>query len=276
MDLYEKFEALKNYIRELESVAVAFSGGVDSTFLLKTAAEVLGDNVTAITARSYLFPKREMREAYDFCITEGIRHIEFDARQLDIEGFCKNPPNRCYICKKDLFGKIMQIAKDNNIKNIIEGSNADDVGDYRPGMQAIKELGIKSPLKYAGLKKDEIRALSKEMGLATWKKPSLACLATRFEYGDEIDLHKLDMIDKAEQLLLDMGFYQVRVRIHGNIARIEIDPNEFDKLIKEENRLKITDGFRRLGFAYTAMDLSGYRTGSMNETLDKTNADGCK
>ena len=269
MDINEKFEKLKNYLSSLESVVVAFSSGVDSTFLLKTAHDVLGDKVIAVTAESCSFPKRELNEAKLFCQKEGIKHIVVESEELEIDGFCKNPVNRCYLCKKDLFEKITEIAKENNIKNIVEGSNIDDNGDYRPGLQAVSELNIKSPLRYAELNKNEIRELSKKLELNTWDKQSFACLSSRFVYGEEITKEKLSMVDKAEQLLLDLGFHQLRVRIHGTIARIEVLPDEFPKLIEEKNRLKIVTEFEKYGFTYISMDLKGYRTGSMNETLKK-------
>lgn len=269
MNINEKFEKLKNYLSSLESVVVAFSSGVDSTFLLKTAHQILGDKVIAVTAQSCSFPERELNEAKSFCQKEGIKHIVVESEELEIDGFCKNPVNRCYLCKKELFEKITKIAKENNIKNIVEGSNIDDNGDYRPGLQAVAELNIKSPLRYAELNKNEIRELSKNLGLNTWDKQSFACLSSRFVYGEEITKEKLSMVDKAEQLLLDLGFHQLRVRIHGKIARIEVMPDEFPKLIEEKNRLKIVSEFEKFGFSYVSMDLKGYRTGSMNETLKK-------
>jgi uncharacterized protein len=267
MNINEKYDRLKNYLKSLESVVAAFSSGVDSTFLLKTAKDVLGDNVIAVTAQSFSFPKRELDEAKVFCKKENIKHIVVHSEELDIDGFSKNPTNRCYLCKKELFEKIINIAKENKIKNVIEGSNIDDNGDYRPGLQAVEELKVKSPLRYAELNKNEIRILSKELGLDTWKKQSFACLSSRFVYGEEITEEKLNMVDKAEQLLLDMGFNQLRVRIHGKMARIEVMPDEFPKLIEEENRIKITEEFTRYGFTYVSMDLKGYRTGSMNEVI---------
>lgn len=220
-----------------------------------------------VTARSCSFPKSELEEAKAFCEKEGIKHIIVESEELKIEGFSKNPVNRCYLCKKELFEKIIKIAEENNIKNIVEGSNTDDNGDYRPGLQAVKELDIKSPLRYADLNKEEIRILSKKLGLNTWDKQSFACLSSRFVYGEEITEEKLSMVDRAEQLLLDLGFHQVRVRIHDKIARIEVLPNELNKLIDETNRNKIVDEFTKYGFTYVSMDLRGYRTGSMNETL---------
>lgn len=266
--LHEKKLKLEKYLSELGSVAIAFSSGVDSTFLLKTAQSVLGSNVIAITAKSCSFPERELREAQAFCTEEGIEHFIIESEELSIDGFRQNPKNRCYLCKHELFTKIAEVAAAHGIQYIAEGSNMDDNEDYRPGLQAVAELDVKSPLRIAELTKDEIRVLSKEMGLRTWNKQSFACLSSRFVYGETINEEKLGMVDKAEQLLLDLGFHQVRVRIHGNIARIEILSEEFESLIRDDIRNKVTETLKKLGFSYITMDLIGYRTGSMNETME--------
>lgn len=265
--LQNKYLELKKYLSSLNSVAVAYSSGVDSTFLLKTAVDTLSrDNVLALTAKSHSFPKRELDESIQFCKSENIRQIVFESEELSIDGFTNNPPDRCYICKKELFSKIKGIARENNINAVVEGSNADDINDYRPGMRAVAELEILSPLKKVGLTKNEIRALSKQLGLKTWNKQSFACLSSRFVYGEKITVQKLDMIDKSEQLLLDLGFKQVRVRIHNDVARIEVLPNEIERVMQFKDT--IYSKFKEYGFRYVTLDLGGYRTGSMNDSLN--------
>lgn len=267
--IQEKYQRLKENLKSLGSVAVAFSGGVDSTFLLWAAHEALGDRVIAVTAASCSFPERELKEAKAFCEAHGIRHLVCHSEELDIEGFRQNPKNRCYLCKHELFEKIWKLAREDGIQAVAEGSNLDDNGDYRPGLIAVAELHVKSPLREAGFTKAEIRELSKELGLPTWNKQSFACLSSRFVYGETIDEKTLHMVDQAEQLLLDLGFRQVRVRIHGIIARIELEPAEFPKLMEEQTRTKVYEFFKHLGFTYVTLDLMGYRTGSMNETLGR-------
>ena len=263
----DKQEKLEKLLESYKRVAVAFSSGVDSTYLLKMAQKVLGENVIAVTASSCSFPKRELEEAKTFCRENGIRHIVVESEELNIDGFRQNPKNRCYLCKHELFEKIRSIAKENGIETVVEASNTDDDGDYRPGLVAVKELGIESPLRHVGLSKKEIREYSKELGLPTWNKQSFACLSSRFVYGETISEEKLAMVDQAEQLLLDMGFHQLRVRIHDKLARIEVHPSEFEKIMQEENRTKIFHKLKQYGFTYVTLDLQGYRTGSMNETL---------
>ena len=267
MNIHEKYNALREYILSLGSAATAFSGGVDSTFLLKVSHDVLGDKAMTVTVSSCLFPERELNGSKHFCESNHIRQIIFDVDELSIEGFSDNPRNRCYLCKRALFSRIKAIALEHELEYVIEGSNLDDLKDYRPGMKAIDELGIKSPLRAAGLTKADIRELSRELGLNTWDKPSYACLASRFVYGERITHEKLKMIEHAEDLMLSLGFRQERVRIHGDIARIEIMPDDFTRIIQDDIRTKIYDSLKALGFSYVTLDLSGYRTGSMNEMI---------
>ena len=262
--MIDKLNVLKKYLAELKSVAVALSGGVDSTFLLKVAQKVLGEKVIAVTADSNALPRRELEATQNFCNAENIRQIIFNADEIIGEIFNENPKNRCYVCKRGIFEKILSIAAENNIAYVVEGSNVDDEKDYRPGMKAIAELEIKSPLRYAKLHKNEIRQLSRKMNLPTWDKPSYACLASRFVYGESITPEKLSMVEKAEQFLIDGGFRQVRVRIHGDIARIEILPDDFNKFLAESFRNEVVEQFKSYGFSYVTLDLQGYRAGSMN------------
>ena len=267
-ELSIKYEQLKQYIQGLGSVAVAFSGGVDSTFLLKTAHEVLGEHAIALTVKASFVPDRELQEAKAFCKEEGIRHLIAEVDASEIEGFAQNPKNRCYFCKKALFQNMLTIAKEYQIADVVEGSNVDDLGDYRPGLMAIAELGIKSPLKEVGLTKEEIRILSKKEGLRTWDKPSYACLASRFVYGETITSEKLAMVEMAEQLLIEMGFVQMRVRVHGTMARIEVLPEDMERFLAPEIREEVCAKLKAYGFSYVTLDLMGYRMGSMNEVLN--------
>ncbi|MBQ9562296.1 MAG: ATP-dependent sacrificial sulfur transferase LarE [Lachnospiraceae bacterium] len=262
-----KLERLKENLAAMDGLAVAFSGGVDSTFLAKVAHDVLGERMIAVTVQADWVPERETKEAEEFCRAEGISLHKVSVEQREVPGFTENPPDRCYLCKKALFTRIKEVAATQGISVVAEGSNMDDLGDYRPGLKALGELDVKSPLREAGLTKAEIRAYSKELGLPTWQKPSFACLASRFPYGERITAEKLHMVDEAEQLLMELGFAQFRVRIHGTVARIEVKPEEFGKLLEETVRRRVTGHLKELGFTYVAMDLTGYRTGSMNETL---------
>lgn len=270
--LLDKETALRSCLKELGSVALAFSGGVDSTYLLHTAKSVLGDHVMAVTMHLASVPAREVAEAKEFCAKEGIRQEVISLDQFQIEGFRENPENRCYLCKHFLFSQLKKLAAKEGFRYVADGTNLNDASQYRPGLPALAELGIVSPLRRAGLYKADIRALSKAAGLSTWSKPSFACLATRFPYGDTITEKKLRMVESAENFLFDRGFTQLRVRMHGDLARIEVKPEEMDHLFAL--RKEVSAYFKTLGFDYITMDLVGYRMGSMDEVLDLKNVSG--
>ncbi len=263
--LDKKLESLRDILRSLESVVIAYSGGVDSTFLSKVAFDLLGDKAIAVTARSETYPLSEFQEAIEFAKKVGIKHEVIVSEELDIPEFSHNPVNRCYYCKRELFIKLKEFALERGFKHVVDGSNLDDVNDYRPGMQALAELDIRSPLREAGLTKAEIRELSKELGLPTWDKPSFACLSSRFPYGNEITREKLKAVGEAEIFLRGLGFRQLRVRHHDEIARIEVAEEDMELLL--HNRKEIVGKFKELGYTYITLDLQGYRTGSMNEVL---------
>lgn len=266
-ELLIKYDSLKLYLKKLEKVAVAYSSGVDSTFLLYAAIDSLGKaNAIALTAESASFPVRENDESRAFCTDREIRQIIFEVKEVD--EYFDNPVNRCYYCKKGIFSQMVEIAGAENIEYILDGSNKDDDGDYRPGLKAISELGIKSPLRELGFTKQEIRDLSEHFGLPTWDKPSYACLASRVPYGERISDEKLHKIDEAEQYLIDLGFKQIRVRVHGdNLARIELDPDDFARFMQEDFRTNVYNRFREIGYTYISLDLKGYKMGNMNEEI---------
>jgi len=261
-NLRDKFLRLKEIIKSKESAVIAFSGGVDSTLLATVAFDVLRNNCIAITAISSTYPKRELEDAKILANLIGIKFDTIHSEELDIIGFNKNSVNRCYYCKKELYLKLLEYAKTNNYKSVFDGSNLSDDSDYRPGQFALKELNIVSPLKEAFLTKQEIRILSSFYNLPTKDKPSFACLASRIPYNEEITREKLEKIEKAEDYLYSLGFRQIRVRHHNNIARIEVEENQFELILKEKEN--IINYFKELGFVYVTLDLQGYRTGSMN------------
>jgi pyridinium-3,5-biscarboxylic acid mononucleotide sulfurtransferase len=267
MTLAEKSQKLNQIVRDTGGLAVAFSGGVDSSFLAAVAARELGERALAVTALSPTYPEHEQREAAELAAELGIRHEVVESNELDIQGFAENPVDRCYYCKSELFEVVREVAGRYGIERIADGTNADDMSDYRPGRRAACEQGVLSPLLEAGLGKEDIRALSRELGLQTASKPAFACLASRFPYGSQITEEKLRSIDRMESVLRELGFTQIRVRHHGDMARIELDPAELPRAADEAVRARIVETGRVAGFRYVALDLQGYRTGSMNEGL---------
>ena len=259
------YEGLLGLLRELDSVAVAFSGGVDSTLLVRAAKEALGEKAAAVTVRSCFVPAREIQAAEDFCKAEGVRQIVLDADTLAIPGVADNPPDRCYLCKTAIFTKITETARALGLHWVAEGSNVDDLGDYRPGMRAIRELGVRSPLLEAGLTKAEIRAISRNLGLPTWDKPAMACLATRFVTGRPITAPGLARVEQAEEWLAGQGFRQLRVRDHGDLARLELDEAGLTRLEDPTLRAAVHEALRGFGYRWVTLDLGGYRMGSMNQ-----------
>jgi uncharacterized protein len=265
--LQEKYRNLKRIIREAGSAAIAFSGGVDSTLLFKVCVDLLGDKALAVTARSETYPVRELEEAQKLASMIGGSHMVIVSEELDVPGFSDNPPNRCFLCKSELFSKVIKIAGERGIQSVFDASNADDVGDYRPGRQAASQLGVRSPLLEAGFTKEDIRELSKWFGLPTWDKPAFACLSSRFPYQTKITRPALRQVEQAEGILWDSGMRQFRVRHHDTIARIELGEREMQMFWECNLRGKIVPRFKALGYKYVTLDLEGYRTGSMNEVL---------
>lgn len=265
-----RMDRLRKTLLELRSVAVAYSGGVDSTLLAVVAHDVLGDDMLAITSAGRVMPSRDLERTRAFCAKRGMRHVEVPFDELQVPGFAANPPDRCYLCKRQLFLRMAQIAAEHGARVLVDGSNKDDEGDYRPGMRALEELGIRSPLREAGLTKAQVRQASREMGLATWDMPSAACLASRIAYGDVIDESKLRRVEAAEEFLHELGFRQLRARVHGargEVARIEVPADEIRLVAEDDVRATVAQRLRSLGFTYVSLDLTGFRSGSMNDVL---------
>lgn len=269
-DLDVKLALLQQILRDMHRVLVAFSGGVDSTLVLKVARDVLGEGVLAVTASSATTAAHERLSAPELARLLDVPHLMVESKELDLPEFTKNPADKCYVCKKHRFGGLVRLAEEKGLDNVVDGENADDEGDYRPGIRAARELGVRSPLREAGLSKEEVRALSKRLGLPTWNKPSYACLASRIPYNHPITREKLAQVDAAEEFIRSIvPGAQVRVRHHGDTARIEVQSDTIPKLIEGRNRERVVGRFKELGFLFVTLDLEGYSTGSLNRVVGK-------
>ena len=266
--LAEKRDRLLSILKGYGSLLVAYSGGVDSSFLLAMAHEALNKNLIAVTSASPLYPQRETREAGDFAKSLGVEHLILHSQIMHRDDFISNPKERCYLCKLNLMEDLLKIARARDIEYVAHGANVDDLSDYRPGFAATQEMGIKAPLVDADMTKNDIRRLSKQMNLATWSKPPMACLASRIPYGTPITIEDLKMVDQAEQALFGLGFSGFRVRMHGKVARIEVDTGDIEKIIDLKTRTLVVEKLREIGFSHVAVDLEGYCQGSMNRDLN--------
>lgn len=265
--LQTKREKLESLIGNLKSVLVAFSGGVDSTLVLAVAHRVLGEKVLAVTAQSSSLPERELKDAKNLASSIGVEHLIVNTEEMQSDDYLANPTNRCYYCKSELYGKLSEVAKQHQLASIVNGINLDDLGDHRPGIHAAKEAGVTSPLAEAGFSKNEVRELSKILGLTTWEKPAMACLSSRVPYGESISAEKLLMIEQAEDYLLSLGFKQLRVRHHGDVARIELERKDFPRFFADDISSKVQRKLKEIGYKFVTLDVEGFRSGSLNEAI---------